>query len=231
MAMIWNFTSSYKPKIPYDMKTMTERKSGVINELFGHQLQDIYWAETAIDKFMPEIVSEVTSGDLRSTLEEHMKITKGQIKRLETVFGILGSEVKGEKCDGMQGLIDEAEKIIDEAQQGMVRDAFIIGAVQKVEHYEMASYGTLKAIATIIGEFEVASLLGETLEEEREADMKLTEIAENLVNIEAASESGELEEEEDFEESDEEEDPGMDEEEEDEEEFERGSGGKSRLRR
>jgi ferritin-like metal-binding protein YciE len=223
--------SAYKPKKPYDMKTMTERKSEVINELFRHQLQDIYWAETEIDKFMPKIVREVTSDDLRSALEEHMKITKGQIKRLESVFGLLGSEVKGEKCDGMQGLIDEAEKIIDEAQQGMVRDAFIIGAVQKVEHYEMASYGTLKAIASIIGEFEVASLLGETLEEEKEADMKLTEIAENLVNIEAASESGELEEEEDFEESDEAEDLDMDEEEEDEEEYEIGARGRSKSRR
>lgn len=227
MTMIWNFTNAFKPNKPYDMKTITERKSGVINELFEHQLQDIYWAETAIDKYMPEIVSEITSGELRKALEGHMKITKGQIKRLEDVFGILGSEVKGEKCDGMQGLMDEAEKLIDEAEKGMVRDAFIIGAVQKVEHYEMASYGTLKAIATIIGEFEVASLLGETLEEEKEADMKLTEVAENLVNIEAADESGELEEEEDSEEPDEEEDLDLTDE---DEEFDEGTLGRSKSR-
>ncbi len=210
------------------MKTITENKSGVINELFEHQLQDLYWAETAIDKFMPRVVSEITSGELRTVLEEHMKITKGQIKRLENVFGILESEVKGEKCDGMQGLIDEAEKIIDEAEKGMVRDAFIIGAVQKVEHYEMASYGTLKAIASIIGEFEVAALLGETLEEEKEADMKLTEVAENLVNIEAANESGELEEE-DLEESEELEEEDLELEDEDEE-FEGGVRGKAKSK-
>jgi len=186
------------------MKTSTQKKSGVIHELFEHQLQDLYWAETELDKFMPKIVEQVASDELRMVLEEHMKITKGQIKRLENIFGILESEVKGEKCDGMEGLIAEAEKIIDEADHGMIRDAFIIGAVQKVEHYEVASYGTLKAIATIIGEYEVASLLGETLDEEKEADLRLTEVAENLVNIEAASESGELEEEEEFEEEDEE---------------------------
>ncbi|HEX2969141.1 MAG TPA: ferritin-like domain-containing protein [Bacteroidales bacterium] len=188
------------------MKTNTKKETGLIHELFEHQLQDIYWAEKEIDKFMPKIVGQVTSNELKQVFQEHMKVTKGQIKRLDNIFEIIGSKAKGEKCDGMEGLIKEAEKIVQEAEQGIVRDAFIIGAVQKVEHYEMASYGTLKALATIIGEFEVASLLGETLEEEKDADMNLTEVAENLVNVEAASESGELkDEEEEFEEIDEEE--------------------------
>ena len=210
------------------MKTNTRKESGVIHELFEHQLQDIFWAEKELDKFMPKIVKQVTSNELKQTFQEHMKITRDQIKRLENVFEIIGAEAKGEKCDGMEGLIKEAEKIIQEAEQGQIRDAFIIGAVQKVEHYEMASYGTLKALATILGEYEVASLLGETLEEEKEADMRLTEVAENLVNIEAASEAGELaEEEEEFEESEEEEEE-FEEEEEDEEEFEGGARGKSK---
>lgn len=216
------------------MKTNTKQESGVIHELFERQLQDIYWAEKELDKFMPKIVKQVTSDELKQTFQEHMQITKGQIKRLENVFELLGARPKGEKCDGMEGLIKEAEKLVQEAEQGIVRDAFIIGAVQKVEHYEMASYGTLKALASIIGEYEIASLLGETLEEEKDADMNLTEVAENLVNIEAADESGELmeeeeeyeaeEEEEDFEETEEEEE----EEEEEDEEYDGGAQGKAK---
>lgn len=195
------------------MKTHTEKESGIINDLFEHQLQDIFWAENELDKFMPTIVKQVTSEELKDVFEEHMSITKNQIKRLRNIFGILGSEAKGKKCDGIVGLIKEAETLIKEADEGLIRDAFIIGAVQKVEHYEMASYGTLRALATLIGEYEVASLLGETLKEEKEADRKLTEVAENLVNIEAADEAGELEgeelevddDEEDFEEESEDE--------------------------
>ena len=188
------------------MKTNMKKEAGVIHKLFEHQLQDIFWAETELDKFMPKIVSQVTSPELKSTFQEHMKITKQQIKRLKDIFEIMGSEAKGEKCDGMEGLMKEAETLIEEADPGMIRDAFIIGAVQKVEHYEMASYGTLKALATLFGEYEVASLLGETLKEEKEADMKLTEVAENMVNIEAANEAGELEDtKDDFEDDDEEE--------------------------
>lgn len=207
-----------------------EKESGVINELFEHQLQDIFWAENELDKFMPRIVSQVTSEELKNVFEEHMSITKTQIKRLENIFEILGSEAKGKKCDGMVGLIKEAETLVKEAEEGMIRDAFIIGAVQKVEHYEMASYGTLKALATIIGEYEVASLLGETLDEEKEADMKLTEVAENLVNIEAADEAGELEEDEEFEEEEEEfdEEEEEDVEEEEDEEYSGKARGKSK---
>lgn len=190
----------------YVMKTNTKQETGVIHELFEHQLQDIFWAEKELDKFMPKIVKQVTSKELKDVFQEHMQVTKEQIKRLQNVFELMGSKARGEKCDGMEGLMKEAEKVIEEAEPGIVRDAFIIGAVQKVEHYEMASYGTLKALATIIGEYEVASLLGETLEEEKEADMNLTEVAENLVNKEAARESGELEEEEDVIEDSEEDD-------------------------
>lgn len=216
------------------MKTNTKKESGVIHELFEKQLQDIYWAEKELDKFMPKIVSQVTSKELKQVFQEHMQVTREQIKRLQNVFELMGAKAKGEKCEAMEGLMKEAENVVGEADQGLVRDAFIIGAVQKVEHYEMASYGTLKALATIIGEYEVASLLGETLEEEKEADMRLTEVAENIVNIEAAEESGELEEED--EEFDEEEDEELesDEEDEDFEEDEEdlgGAQGKTRTKR
>lgn len=216
------------------MKTNTKKESGVIHELFEKQLQDIFWAEKELDKFMPKIVSQVTSKELKQVFQEHMQVTREQIKRLQNVFELMGAKAKGEKCEAMEGLMKEAENVVGEADQGLVRDAFIIGAVQKVEHYEMASYGTLKALATLIGEYEVASLLGETLEEEKEADMRLTEVAENIVNIEAAEESGELEEED--EEFEEEEDEELESEEEDED-FEEdeedlgGAQGKTRTKR
>lgn len=183
-------------------------ESNKIHELFENQLRDLYWAEKELSRFMPELVKNVTSEELISTLEEHMEITEKQIKRLENVFELIGSRATGEKCPAMTGLIEEAQSVVSESTEGQIRDAFIIGAVQKVEHYEMASYGTLKAIASLLGEFEVASLLDETLQEEKEADLNLTDVAENVVNIEASMEAGELEEEEDeeFEELTEEED-------------------------
>jgi ferritin-like metal-binding protein YciE len=172
---------------------------GTIHELFEHQLQDIFWAERELGNFMPKLLQKITSQDLKNTLQEHIKITERQVKRLENIFELIGSERKAEECKGMVGLMEEADEILDMADEGIIRDAFIIGAVQKMEHYEMASYGTLRALATIIGEYEVATLLGETLAEEKEADMKLTAVAENIVNIEASRESGELEDsEEDF---------------------------------
>lgn len=200
------------------MKTNTKKESGVIHELFENQLKDLLWAERELTRFMPNIVSQVTSKELKKTLEVHMKITEEQVRRLENIFEIIGSKPEAEKCDGMEGLVKEAEKIIEEAEPGVIRDAFIIGAVQKVEHYEMASYGTLRVLAAVIGEYEVASLLGETLEEEKEADFKLTQVAENFVNIQASDEAGELEdEEEEFEDFEEEEDEFEADEDEDEE--------------
>lgn len=215
------------------MKTNTKSgksksaESDSIHELFEHQLQDIYWAEKELGRFMPEIVGQVNSRELVQTLREHMKITEKQVQRLENIFEIMDAEVKAEKCEGMEGLIKEAKEIIEMADKGTVRDAFIVGAVQKMEHYEMASYGTLRALATIIGEYEVASLLGETLEEEKEADMKLTEVAENVVNIDASRDAGELEEEEEeFDELEEEEEL----EDEDEDEVYGRARGKSKSR-
>lgn len=212
-------------------KSMTsgKKESRVMRDLFETQLKDIYWAEKELTKFMPEVVSQVTSDELVKTLEEHMKLTEVQVKRLEDVFRLIGSKAEAKKCEAMAGLIKEAEDVIESAGESAIRDAFIIGAVQKVEHYETASYGTLKAIANLIGEYEVASLLGETLDEEKEADELLTDVAENIVNIEAAKESGDLgEEEEDEEEEDENEnEEEFDESEDEEEELEGSAGRKS----
>lgn len=206
-------------------------ESQSMNQLFENQLKDIYWAEKELTRFMPELVREVYSNELRNTLEEHMRLTEQQVRRLEKVFQQIGSKPQAEECPAMVGLVEEARHIVQSAKKGVVRDAFIIGAVQKVEHYEVASYGTMKAIANLMGEFDVASLLNETLEEEKEADEQLTDVAENIVNVEASREAGELEPEE---EEDEIEEAIDQEEEEDDDEFEnksgRRSGGKSKSK-
>jgi ferritin-like metal-binding protein YciE len=153
-------------------------------------MKDIYWAEKAITKAMPEMVERVSSQELTDALTEHMEITAQQITRLEDVFEIIGVKAEGEKCEAMEGIIEEAEDIIEELEEGPVRDAGIIAAAQKIEHYEIATYGSLRSFANTLGEFEAASLLEETLEEEKESDQKLTDIAESIINLEAAGEEG-----------------------------------------
>jgi ferritin-like metal-binding protein YciE len=161
-----------------------------LKQLLEDQLKDAYWAEKAITRSMPDMIDKVESSELVNALTEHMEQTLQQVTRLENVFEILEIRAEAEKCEAMEGLIEEAEDIIDELDSGPVRDAGIIAAAQKIEHYEIASYGTMRAFANILGEYEAASLLEETLDEEKEADQKLTDIAESVINIEAASESG-----------------------------------------
>ena len=159
-----------------------------LRELFEAQLKDIYWAEKALIKALPKMARQATSEELAAGLTDHLEETRGQIVRLEKVFELLGKKAQAKKCEAMEGLIKEGEGIMEETAQGPVRDAGIIAAAQKVEHYEIASYGTLAAFATLLGEEEVAELLQETLEEEKAADMKLTEVAESAINLEAAEE-------------------------------------------
>lgn len=156
-----------------------------LHELFEEELKDILWAEKAILKSMPKMIKNATSQELISALENHVKQTKNQIKRLEQVFEAIGTTVEDKKCESMEGLIKEAEEILAETEIGMVRDAAIISAAQKIEHYEIASYGTLSSFAHTLDEMEAYDLLEETLDEEKETDMLLTEIAESSINIEA----------------------------------------------
>lgn len=159
-----------------------------LRELFEEQLKDIYWAEKALTKALPKMAKNATSEELADALNDHLEETRGQIVRLEKVFELLGKKAQAKKCDAMEGLIKEGEGIMEETAEGPVRDAGIISAGQKVEHYEIASYGTLAAFATLLGEDEVAGLLQETLDEEKAADSKLTEVAEGAINLEAAQE-------------------------------------------
>jgi ferritin-like metal-binding protein YciE len=178
------------------MKTKTEKESKTmkaspdaaqgLRELFEDQLKDLYWAEKALTKSMPKVIKNATSQELIDALTYHAQITVKQVKRLEDVFETLGTKAKAEKCEAMEGLIKEGEEVMESTEDGVVRDAGIIAAVQKIEHYEIASYGTLRSFAEILGENEAASLLEETLDEEKEADRKLTQIAESAINLEAA---------------------------------------------
>jgi ferritin-like metal-binding protein YciE len=156
-----------------------------LRELFEDGLKDIYWAEKALVKALPKMAKNATSEELADALNNHLEETKGQVTRLEQVFELLGKKAQAKKCDAMEGLLKEGEGIMEETEVGPVRDAGIIAAGQKVEHYEIASYGTLAAFASLLGEDEAARLLHETLEEEKAADSKLTEVAESAINLEA----------------------------------------------
>ncbi|ASS48747.1 MAG: hypothetical protein A3D31_06630 [Candidatus Fluviicola riflensis] len=160
-------------------------------KLFLDELKDIYWAEKALTKALPKMVKQASSTELIEALEDHLAVTETHIDRLEQVFDIIGEKASGKKCEAMEGLIAEAETIMEETEEGVVRDAGIISAAQKVEHYEIASYGTLVAFANALSESAAADLLEDTLNEEKEADQTLTEIAMSSINIDAANETSE----------------------------------------
>ena len=168
-------------------KTTSGKEKG-LQQLFQNELRDIYWAEKALTKAIPKMIKNATSEDLKEALENHLEETKGHVERCEKVFELLGKPASAKKCEAMAGLTKEAEEIMESTEDGMVRDAGIISAAQKVEHYEIASYGTLCAFAKTLGENEVVKLLEKTLNEEKEANDKLTQIAESSVNEEALTE-------------------------------------------
>ena len=159
-----------------------------LRELFVDSLKDIVYAERALVKSLPKMAKNASEPKLIEAIENHVVITEGQVERLEKIFEILGENNRGKKCDAIEGLIKEGESIMQETEIGPVRDAGIIAASQKIEHYEIASYGTLAAFAKTLGEDEVAALLEETLAEEKEADLLLTDSAYNAINFEAAEE-------------------------------------------
>lgn len=166
-------------------KAKSDAASG-LTELFEEGLKDIYWAEKALTKALPKMAKNATSQELIDALNNHLIETEGQIGRLEQVFELAGQKATAKKCDAMAGLIEEGSGILEETEIGVVRDAGIIAACQKIEHYEIATYGTLRQFAETLGMSEAASLLEQTLEEEKGADKALTVVAVNAVNFEAA---------------------------------------------
>jgi ferritin-like metal-binding protein YciE len=165
-----------------------------LRDLLVHELKDLYSAETQLVKALPKMAKAASDEDLVEAFEEHLEQTKGQVERLERVFEILGEKPRGKTCEAMKGLVAEGEEVISEDATDDVKDAALIAAAQKVEHYEIAGYGTVRTFAQLLGEKEVANLLQETLDEEGETDQKLTEIAESL-NVEALAGSDDEEEE------------------------------------
>lgn len=160
------------------------------HKLFVDGLKDIYWAEKHLVKELPKMSRNATSEELKSAIEGHLEETKGHVERLESVFENLGLKPQAKKCEAMAGLTREAAEIMEETKsETMVRDCGIILAAQKVEHYEIATYGCLTEWAKQMGHREAARLLYATLEEEKAADQKLTDVAENDINQEGMEES------------------------------------------
>lgn len=163
-----------------------------LRELYVEQLRDLYDAENQLIKALPKMAKEASSDELRQSIEEHLEQTRGQAERLEQIFEQLGEKPKGKKCKGMQGLLEEGKETLEEDMEEDTKDAAIIAAAQRVEHYEISGYGTARTYANLLGESEAAELLEETLNEEKETDQKLTQLAEEI-NVEAAEGSGEEE--------------------------------------
>ena len=158
-----------------------------LRELFVDELKDIYWAEKELTKAIPKMIKNATSGELAEALTGHLEETKNHVTRLEEVFSCIGEKAVAKKCEAMAGLTKEAGEIMEDTEKGVVRDAGIILAGQKVEHYEIATYGTLASFAKILGENEAVSLLEATLNEEKTADVKLSQISDSI-NVDAADE-------------------------------------------
>jgi len=156
-----------------------------LHELFLDELADIYNAEQQLTKALPKLVKAARSPELREAFEAHLEETKNQIMRLDQVAESVGGAIKRKKCQAMEGLIEEGEEMMEEKEDSEALDAGLILAAQKVEHYEIASYGGLRAWAELMGHTDAVDLLQETLEEEKNADQKLNQIAESVANLEA----------------------------------------------
>jgi ferritin-like metal-binding protein YciE len=179
--------STSEPK--FSTKTSAAAEPALM-ELFLDSIKDIYWAENHLVKSLPKMQEAATSSELAGAISEHLIQTKGHVSRLEQIFELLGEKPQAKKCDAMEGIAKEGEGIVESTEPGTAtRDVGIILASQKVEHYEIASYGGLVQLAMTLGLNDVADLLAQTLGEEKDADSILSEIAENSVNYKAAEEA------------------------------------------
>ncbi len=164
-------------------------EDNMLKDFFTDELKDIYWAEKHLVKTLPKMQKAATSPELQDAFAEHLEVTKTHVDRLEQAFESLGKKAQAKKCEAMEGITKEGESIIEDTEEDTAtRDVGLILAAQKVEHYEIATYGGLAQLAITLGLDEVAGLLEETLAEEKEADQTLTDIAENNINYEAAEE-------------------------------------------
>ncbi len=161
-------------------------KESALMKLFEDELKDIYWAEKALTKALPKMAKNATAPELVEAIQSHLAETEEQITKVEQVFELIGRKPVAKKCEAMAGLVKEGEEIMKDTEKGAMRDAGIISAGNKVEHYEIASYGTLKTFAQILGLTDAAEILNDILEEEKQADATLTQLAEATINLLAA---------------------------------------------
>jgi ferritin-like metal-binding protein YciE len=174
------------------MATQTAVQDSKLKEFFVDQLKDIYWAEKKLVKTLPKMQEAATTQQLRDAFGSHLTETEGHVDRLEEIFGIVGEDPDATKCPAMAGIVDEGEDIIDDTDEGTAqRDVGLIFAGQKAEHYEIATYGGLISLAQTLGYDDAVGLLQQTLDEEKGADTKLSSIAENNINYQAAQEQSE----------------------------------------
>jgi len=160
-------------------------KLTTLNDLFLMELKDIYDAEKQLVKALPKLAKTAVNSDLKAGLEGHLEETKQHVTRIEQVFEMMGVKAQSKKCVGVQGLLEEGQEAVSKQTDKDLSDAILIASCQKVEHYEIASYGTLCAWALVLGQDKAEKILHETLEEEKAADKKLTEVAESAVNSQA----------------------------------------------
>jgi ferritin-like metal-binding protein YciE len=160
-----------------------------LSEFFKEELRDIYGAEKQLAQALPKLRKAATSPDLSMAFEDHLNVTQNQISRLEQIFEILGEKAEAKKCEGMEGLLKEGESVIRDTETGSAtRDVGLIVSAQKVEHYEIAAYGSLRQLAKTIDKAEISRMLEQTLQEEKETDMLLSNLAETLINQDASTE-------------------------------------------
>lgn len=177
------------PKQQNNASAGAAQNDGMLLEFFTDGIKDTYWAEKNLLKTLPKMAKAATSEELARAFLDHAEMTKVQIGRLDEIFAILGKKPQAKKCEAMEGIIAEGESIIEDTEEGTsTRDVGLIMAGQKAEHYEIASYGGLAQLATTLGLDDIAALLQETLQEEKDTDLLLTDIAENNINYEAAEE-------------------------------------------
>lgn len=188
-------SAAQKSKSPASGTSQKKAQDSALMEFFTDELKDIYWAEKHLVKTLPKMKKAAASSELADAIAAHLEETKVQVSRLEEVFAILGKKPQAKKCDAMEGITTEGSNIIEETEEGTAtRDVGIVLAGQKVEHYEIATYGGLAQLAYTLGLDDVAALLEESLEEEKAADETLTQIAESGINYAAATEEVDEEE-------------------------------------
>ena len=182
-------TTSHSTKNSGRSRSNPEDQSSLLLELFLDELKDIYWAEKHLLKALPKMAKASTSDELNKAFNDHLETTRGHVTRLEEAFELLGEKAQAKKCEAMAGLTKEGDSIIEDTEKGtLTRDVGLIMAAQKVEHYEIATYGSLAQLAKTLGKNDIADLMNETLNEEKDADELLTSIAENNINVEATAE-------------------------------------------